>query len=294
MTLTINTNLQSLIVQKNLSAATKLLNRAIERMTTGFKINQAGDNAAGYSIAMKWNVSIGSLDVALDNASMGADMLSALEDNYALITTHLQRVRDLTEQAANGTYGSESLKSVSAEITSRLQEIDRISKNSEFNGISLMDGTVKDDIALQVGLYGDSFSRISLSKTLFEKSDSGSLFADYGDGDDAVKAIAEACSGYDGTKVTGNQYEMLEKIDTVIDTISGRVTTLGAAKNRVESAIESIGVQSENLMSSLSTLRDADVAEESSAYIRAQILQQASATLLSTANQAPGIALNLI
>lgn len=294
MALTINTNLQSLIVQKNLNAATKLLDRAIERMTTGFKINQAGDNAAGYSIATKWNVSIGSLDVALDNASMGADMLSTLEDNYALMTTHLQRIRDLTEQAANGTYGSDSLKSISAEITSRLQEIDRISKNSEFNGIKLMDGTVKNDIALQVGLYGDSFSRISLDKSLFEKSDSGSLFADYGAGDDAIKAIASACSGHDGTKVTGEQQEMLVKIDKVIDKISDRVTTLGTAKNRVESAIESIGVQSENLTSSLSTLRDADVAEESSAYIRAQILQQASATLLSTANQAPSIALNLI
>ena len=294
MALTINTNLQSLIVQKNLNNATKLLNTAIERMTTGFKINQAGDNAAGYSIATRWNVNIGSLDVALDNASMGADMLSTLEDNYALITSHLQRIRDLTEQAANGTYGSDSLKSISSEITSRLQEIDRISKNTEFNGISLMDGTVKNDIALQVGLYSDSFSRISLNKTLFDKSDSGSLFANYGDGEDAIKAIAEACSGYDGTKITGNQHEMLTKIDDVINTISGRVTILGTAKNRVESAIESIGVQSENMTSSLSTLRDADVAEESSTYIRSQILQQAGATLLSTANQAPSIALNLI
>lgn len=294
MALTINTNLQSLIVQKNLNAATKSLNRSIERMTTGFKINKASDNAAGYSIATKWNTSIGSLDVALDNASMGSDMLATLEDNYTLITTHLQRIRDLTEQAANGTYGSDSLKSISSEITSRLQEINRISENCEFNGLSLMDGSIKNDVALQVGLYSDSFSRISLSKTLFDKSDSGSLFADYGTGDDAIKAIAEACSGYDGTKITGNQHEMLTKIDGVIDTISSRVTTLGTAKNRVESAIESIGVQSENLTSSLSTLKDADVAEESSTFIKSQILQQASATLLATANQAPSIALNLI
>ena len=87
---------------------------------------------------------------------------------------------------------------------------------------------------------------------------------------------------------------MLTKIDEVINEISGRVTTLGAAQNRIESAIESIGVQSENITSSLSTLRDADIAEESSNYIQSQILQQAAATLLATANQTPSIALNLL
>ena len=87
---------------------------------------------------------------------------------------------------------------------------------------------------------------------------------------------------------------MLDKIDGVIKTISERTTTLGSAQNRIESAVESISVQTENLTSSLSTLRDADVAEESSNYIKAQILQQASATLLATANQAPSIALSLI
>ena len=87
---------------------------------------------------------------------------------------------------------------------------------------------------------------------------------------------------------------MLDKIDEVINEISGRVTTLGAAQNRIESAIESIGVQAENITSSLSTLRDTDVAEESSKYIQAQILQQASASLLAAANQTPSIALNLL
>lgn len=87
---------------------------------------------------------------------------------------------------------------------------------------------------------------------------------------------------------------MLDKIDEVINEISSRTTTLGSAQNRIESAIESISVQSENITSSLSTLRDADVAEESSNYIKAQILQQASATLLATANQTPSIALNLL
>ena len=130
MTLTINTNLSSLIVQKNLSSATTSLNSAIERMSTGYKINNAKDNAAGYSIATNWKTKLSSLDIASENASMGADLLKTAEENYSLITSHLQRVRDLTEQAANGTYGSDSLKAISSEMTARLNEIDRISKNA--------------------------------------------------------------------------------------------------------------------------------------------------------------------
>ena len=106
--------------------------------------------------------------------------------------------------------------------------------------------------------------------------------------------MATACAGLatgDGAKSAA---DMLEVVDNVINRISKRVTTLGAAQNRVESAIESIAVQSENITSSLSTLRDADVAQESSNFLKAQILQQASATLLATANQSPSIALNLL
>ena len=288
MALTINTNLSSLLVQSNLSKATNSLNQAIERMTTGYKINHAADNAAGYSIATNWETQLGSLDVAADNAATGADMLTTLEDTYALVSSHLQRVRDLTEQAANGTYGSDSLKAIQSEITARLEEIDRIAANCEFNGLHMMDGTMNNDIALQVGLYGDASSQIALDATLFKAGDVDSLFGE------AIDEVAKKCSGYDGTTITGGQADMLDKIDEVINEISARTTTLGAAQNRIESAIESIAVQSENITSSLSTLRDADVAEESSNYIQAQILQQASATLLATANQTPSIALNLL
>ena len=284
MALTINTNLSSMIVQSNLSKATSSLNNAIERMTTGYKINHASDNAAGYSIARNWETQLGSLDVAADNAATGADMMTTLEDTYSLVSSHLQRVRDLTEQAANGTYGSDSLKAIKSEITARLDEVDRIAANCEFNGLKMMNGSM-GDINLQVGLYSSADSQITLDASLFEKGDIKSLFGE-------EKAdVAEKCAGLkEGTAASS----MLDKIDEVINEISGRVTTLGAAQNRIESAVESIGVQTENITSSLSTLRDADVAEESSNYIKAQILQQASATLLATANQTPSIALNLL
>jgi len=284
--LTINTNLSSMIVQSNLAKSTNQLNSAIERMTTGYKINHAADNAAGYSIARKWETQLGSLDVAADNAATGSDMLATLEDHYALISNHVQRVRDLTEQAANGTYGSQSLAAIQSEITSRLEEINRISANCEFNGRYMMNGSM-GTINLQVGIDGNSGrSQIELKASLFAGADVESLF-----GND-VETVAKNCSGVSGSEKKPT--EMLSKLDEVIGTISDRVTTLGAAQNRIDSAVESIGVQVENITSSLSTLRDADVAEESSNYIKAQILQQASATLLATANQSPSIALNLL
>ena len=286
MALTINTNISSMVAQGNLAKATSSLNQAIERMTTGYKINHAADNAAGYSIARNWETQLGSLDVAADNAATGADMLATLEDTYALVTSHIQRVRDLTEQAANGTYGSDSLKAIEAEITARLEEVNRIASNCEFNGLKMMNGSMSD-ISLQVGLYADDDSKIVLSDELFDKADVKTLFG----GTDELATIANKCAGL----TTGvDASSMLTSIDNVINTISGRITTLGAAQNRIDSAMESIAVQSENITSSLSTLRDADIAEESSNYIQSQILQQAAATLLSTANQTPSIALNLL
>ena len=285
MALTINTNLSSLIVQKNLSSATTSLNSAIERMSTGYKINHAKDDAAGYSIAANWKTMLGSLDIASENASMGADMLKTAEENYSLITEHLQRVRDLTEQAANGTYGQDSLTAIKSEMTARLMEINRIAANCEFNGIKLMDGTQSEAINLQVGLNSGDTNVIKLEAALFEEATASGLLnaknADFKKFVDEAGATATAAG-------------KLAEIDNAIKEISSRVTSIGSAQNRVDSAISAISVQSENLTSSLSTIRDADVAKESSNYIKAQILQQASATLLATANQTPSIALNLI
>ena len=312
MAITINTNLSSQIVQANLNKSTNALNQAIERMTTGYKINHASDNAAGYSIARSWEAKLGSLDVAADNAATGADMLSTLEDHYALVSTHIQRIRDLTEQAANGTYGTQSKEAIQSEIEARLQEVNRIAANCEFGGQNLMDGSLANkSIAIQVGLDSDpSKSQIELAGNLFAEGDIKALFTftenddmklpegqrwNPGEtADDAFNNIATYCAGLGEGEGSKSAAEMLEVIDNVINRISKRVTTLGAAQNRVESAIESIAVQSENITSSLSTLRDADVAQESSNFLKAQILQQASATLLATANQSPSIALNLL
>ena len=333
MTLTINTNIASIIAERNLNNATKTLNQSLERLSTGYTINHASDNAAGYSIADMWTTQISSLDMAASNASMGADLVTTAEQTYGLLTEHLQRIRDLTVQASNGTFGSTSLKAIQSEINARLQEISRISANSEYNGVKLMayasdvtgTGISADGIDLQVGLYADDDSVINLGVNLFSNASVSGLFntfsgfsdmVDAAKGDQTVEkyntdigyqAIAAACSGlvissessgfYDFTlqsDSTKGAEQMIGFIDDAIDEIARRVTQIGAAQNRVNSALSAIDVQSQNLTSSLSTLRDTDVASESSKYIQAQILQQASATLLSTANQTPSIALNLI
>ena len=347
MALTINTNISSIIAQRSLNGATNNLNASIERMSTGYKINHAKDNAAGYSIAKAWDTKLGSLDVAADNAATGSDLLTTAEQSYDLLSSHLQRVRDLTEQAANGTYASTSLKAIQAEVEARLDEITRVASNSEFNGIKLMSyiadgnptgvGITSDGINLQVGLYADQHSVIKLDVDLFKSATVSGLFTGLlseknGNTKDATeitlqavldqannaatanvtdanfnKIFAAACSGLVLTDAANDTYilasdsttaygakEMLSFIDSAIDEISSRVVRIGANQNRVESAMAALDVQSQNLTSSLSTLRDTDVAEESSNYISAQILQQASATLLSTANQTPSIALNLV
>ena len=296
MALTINTNLSSLIAQRSLLESTNALNTSIERMTTGYKINHSKDSAAGYAIANLWETQLTSLDIAADNAAMGMDMLTTAEGTYDLLVGHIQRVRDLTEQAANGTYGASSVEAINKEIEARFAEIDRIAKNAEFNGIKLMNDD-NEAVILQVGITGDTNSQITLAAGLFAGADLAAIKTMGSFSGSTAAALAKECSGYVDASTAPEHdtaADALGKLDTVISKLSSRATDLGAAQNRVESAISAIDVQSQNLASSLSTIRDTDVAEESSKYIQAQILQQASATLLSTANQLPSIALNLI
>ena len=282
MALTINTNLGSLIVQRNLADATAALNQSIERMTTGFKINSAGDDAAGYAVATKMDTQLSSISVAQDNVAIGSSLLSTAESNYDLIVTHLQRIRDLTEEAANGTYGQDSIDAIKAEVTARWAEIDRISDSTEFNGIKLLDGSA-GAINLQIGIDSTANSQLALGAALFDDASAQEL----------TGVAQNTFLGY--FTVGGTNYgTALDAIDAALDEVTSRQTNIGAIQNRLDSAADALDVQYSNVTSSLSTIKDADVAAESSEYIKAQILQQASASLLSTANQTPSIALNLI
>ena len=360
-TITINTNLSSLICQKYLRDATTGMNTAMERLSTGFKINSGKDDAAGYSVVEGMQAKINGFDIIETNASMGLDMLTTQEGVLDILNEYLQRIRDLTMQAANGTYGSASLNAIRIEVAQRMEEINRLCKVTDFNDMKLLDGSRTEDINLQVGLYSEQSCVIKLDAFLFESCECTSLMGFYSkaveggqidlttsDAEDAENgyiyqarvlddkyqptyedgkikhqgkyynnalsaALAEIGAITDGdpaTITTGEltidqmttaiyrndqtAREFITNIDKAIDNVSLRVTEIGAYMNRLDSTLAATDVQRENLTQSISTLKDADVAKESSNYIKWQILQQSTATLLATANQQPQIALNLL
>ena len=364
--ITINTNLASLTAQRNLSAATTGMNTAMERLTTGFRINSGKDDAAGSAVSNLMEAQISGYDVAESNTEMGLTLLDTAEGVLDIVGDYVQRIRDLTEQAANGTYGTASLQAIRTEVQQRMLEINRLCDVIDFNGIKLLDGTsvaatTKAGINLQVGNNTGVANVINLDYTLFESAkltaliisgnknssqygvkgtpgtdwaerldknsgitgalwarlnnttkDFGNITYDYS-ADKGYKDIKGSTydPNNDGKTVTGQNAcitaicdavytddatarDFLCFLDDAIENISARSALIGAYMNRVESAVDAIGVQKENIVSANSSIKDADVAEESSNYIKYQILQQSSATLLATANQQPQIALNLL
>ena len=154
MAIIVNTNMSSLRTQNNLNSATSSLNKALERMSTGYKINSAKDDAAGMYVATNLNKLIGGSKIAQSNIETGNNVLSTVEGNLDVILDNLNRIRDLTVQASNGVYDEKSQKAMSDEVKARLAEIDRIAVSAEFNGLKLLDGTADiatDGLRLQVG-----------------------------------------------------------------------------------------------------------------------------------------------
>lgn len=286
MALTINTNLSSLIVQSNLQKSTKGLNTAIERMTTGSKINHAKDNAANYGISVDMETKMSAYQVAEDNVAMGLDLLNTVSEALDLVSGHLTRIRDLFEQGCNGTYGEDSLSAIEKEIGARADEIERIFNTTEYNGIQLFrmaeasnasqDG---DLVTLQMGINALDTEQVQYDKKVY------AYMTEMLSALRRPDVISKAFSG---------EINIFNQMDWIFDYISTRQVECGASQNRLESAAEQISVAYENLASSHSTIKDSDVAKESSTYIKNQILQQASATLLATANQSPSLALQLL
>ena len=279
MAITVNTNMAALAAQNALNKSTSKMNTAMERMTTGYKINSSKDDAAGLAVSNKLEYKVSSLKVAQNNAQMGASMLDTMEGVMTTINDNLTRIRDLTEQAANGTYGSDALTAITTEVNARIAEIDRIANSAEFNGKKILDGSTKS-VTLQVGINGDANSQITLDASVFQsakKDDLGLTDVDWAkkDGDATARAY-------------------LETVDKAIEKITNAKTAIGGKQAAITSAMESAQVMQTNLTSANSLIKDADIAEESSNYIKNQILQQTSASLLATANQAPSIALNLV
>ncbi len=288
MALSLVTNVMAMRCRTYLDESTATLNSAINRMASGYRINTAKDDAAGYTIAASMGTKLSSYDIASSNTQIGSDLLATLEENFGLINDHLERIRELTMQAANSTYSKDSRDAIKAEALARLNEITRVANSAEYNGFYLMNGTINTDLNLQAGIYGNEHSKIAMEEFLFKTATSSALF-----NDTDLEGFAEKCAGLDSTTPTLAS-DMLTKLDKAITNIATRVTEIGALQNRLDSALSAIDVACQNLTSSVSTIRDADVSTESTRYIQAQILQQASSTLLQTANSTPSIALELV
>ena len=206
MALTINTNISSLMVQLSLKQSSLELDRALQQMTTGYRINSAGDDAAGYTIASKMAVDLSSYNVAQNNAMLGTSLLSTATSSLDLVTTHLQRMRDLAEQAANGTYGADSIAAIQAEIDQRTDEINRVMSTTEYNGIKLFEGDAATGGGTGGGTTTVDESKRVVNQTTFQSGETYYITTS----DDLVKLQDLVNSGVDTTNVT---FELMSDIN---------------------------------------------------------------------------------
>ena len=278
MAITVNTNMQAMRIQQNLSNATDRMDTAMERMSSGSRINQAKDDAAGFAVATSLKTIISGSQVASNNVAMGNDVLSTVEGTLDVVERNLARIRDLTEQAANGTYSEGDLSAIASEVQARLDQIDALANSASFNGKKLLDNSQSLGITLQVGT--SSSDSLQLSGSIFQSINITGIKTDLAAS--ITAGVSSTIAGY------------LDSVDSVLNDVVTRITDIGAFENRLEAVLDGLEVQMTNMSSALSTIQDADVAKESSAYVQEQILQSASATLLVQANSAPQIALTLI
>ncbi len=279
MALVINTNIMSLNAQRNLAKSNASLSKSVQRLSSGLRINSAADDAAGLAISEKVSAQVRSIQVAIRNAQDGISLAQVAEGGLTEIGNILTRMRELAEEAANGTLGSSERSALDNEYQQLKSEIDRIASVTEFNGIKLLDGSQSTTgVTLQVGFKNTTNDRI----TFFS-------------GIDATNTTKLGITGTFGTiSSAANAQSALTQIDSAISTVAERRGTLGAIQNRLESTINNLRIASENLSAANSRIRDADFAYETAIFTRNQILVQAGTAILAQANVLPQYALQLL
>ena len=270
MAAVINTNYLSLVAQNNLNKSQSALGTAIERLSSGMRINSAKDDAAGQAIANRFTANIRGLTQASRNANDGISMAQTTEGALNEVNNNLQRIRELAVQAANGTNSSEDLASIQAEVTQRLDEIDRISSQTQFNGIKVMAND--KTISIQVGANDNETIGISLKK---------------------IDAATLSVDTLDLTVATTSS-TALTTIDKALAQVDALRSDLGAVQNRFESTVNNLNSTVINLSAARSRIEDADYATEVSNMTKNQILQQAGTSVLAQANQVSQGVLSLL
>ncbi len=276
MGLRINTNTASLNAQRNLMGTKLGLDRSLERLSSGFRINRAGDDAAGLAISENLRAQIRGLRQASRNAQDGVSLVQVAEGSLNEISSILIRLRELAVQAASDTIGPVERQFLNVEFDQLLSEIDRIADSTEFNGTQLLSGT-GSILDFQVGTRNDpNIDRLSF---------------------DASKADANtAALGMNLTSVAdkASAQNTLAAIDSAIVSVSAMRADFGAIQNRLQSTISNLAVSVENMSAANSRIRDVDVAEETAELTKNNILLQAGTSVLAQANQTAQTALTLL
>ena len=280
MSLTVNTNMSALVAQRSLFSASSDLSTSMQRLSTGFRINSAGDDSAGLGLSNKLKVQISGADIAKNNAQTGINMIQTAESDLNVIQDNLQRMRDLAVQSANGVYSTAERRMLSGEYNARAIEIDRIAKSSTFSDKKLMDSSV--------GAVGSIILQIGTNNTTNDQIDISTAFKDFTGTASNMIGTAKYIS-----QVT-NARSAVDDIDKAMSTVSNARGAMGAMINRLQGSITRIDTRKENMSSSLSVIQDADIAQESANLTKGQILKQTAVSMLQQANQAPQLALSLL
>lgn len=252
----IQTNITALAASRYLSVTDLALSKSLERLSSGFRINRASDDAAGLAISEKMRAQYSGLDIAARNAMDGISLVQVAEGALGKIGDILQRLRDLAVQAKNGTNSTSDIQALQAEADELVKEIDDIASKTTFNGIKLLDQT--GTITLQVGTSdGDTLTIDKVDAT------SGTL-------------------GVSGFAV--DSANAISTIDAALDQVNAARATLGAALNRLEHKVANLTLNSENLKAAASRIKDADMASEMAAFAKYQVLMQSGIAMLAQAN----------
>ncbi|MGO1251863.1 MAG: flagellin N-terminal helical domain-containing protein [Alcaligenes aquatilis] len=285
----INTNSLSLIAQGNLTKSQNALGQAIERLSSGLRINSAKDDAAGQAIANRFTANINGLTQAARNANDGISIAQTAEGSLNEINNNLQRIRTLAVQAQNGTNSGSDIDSIQQEVNQRLDEIDRVARETQFNGINVLASTgTGTTISIQVGAKDGEKIDIEIAKN----SDWNKFSAAAAGVTTGLPAGETRSTQHRGIDVLAT--DVLEKIDDALKAVDNQRSDLGAIQNRFQSTIANLNNTVTNLSSARSRIEDADYAIEVSNMTRSQILQQAGTSVLAQANQVPQTVLSLL
>jgi len=284
MPLTINTNIVSMTAQRYLSANSSSLQSTMEKLSSGYRINRAGDDAAGLQLSENLRAQIRGSQKALDNTQDGINVLNMADGALQTVTDNLQRIRELSVQAANDTYNTSQRSAMQVEMSQLLSDIDRIAAATKFDGVDLLSASSPVTFELQIGANTTS------------GVDTLDIASAMGDSTATTLGIAS----WDGTTMNtpmdsgANARSFLSEVDAAITAVNTKRGTLGAFVNRLQGTANNLSLGVENLSASESRIRNVDVAMESANLTKNQILQQASTTILAQANQTPQLALTLL